>query len=443
MKRWFAIAGMGLFGLLWLAACGSQGPAGTEVKVHLVAPFGGTGTGRVVYQVGDGGWQAAMQKAPGIYAFTLPAGKKRYGVAVNCIPSGMGLWTLGFARVYQLTADEATELNISCTDFVDLSQYAFTEGRIKATAAGGETGYDHVWLRTARDNELVGLDHFKTLTFLAEKNRDLLIVAYSDTTTKYAPRFIRRIRFVRDFDASSPPGSLSFELTAADEPTPANVHSFSMPSWANRNPWFGVGFVSKKDLVVPHGSDNPDENPALGTGDNTGGIYYRIPGTEPGDVYWAEASAKDATGAYRAGNVRVLGHEGEDLAFALPTEQFDPRVEVGALPRFSWSSPSAPDLIGYAFVAQSIGFSEFVLVSTGWLNGKTTYQVPDLSGAPGFQGARPLSGEPVIWEGVAIAANNPLGEILSADPLPVSKPLPRLPGLDLKMASKQGNYVVP
>ena len=446
MKRWIMAAGAGLLGLLWLAACGPKGPAGTEVTVHLVAPFGGTGTGRVVYQVGDGGWQVALPKEEGGYAFTVPAGEKRYGVAVNCFPPGTGLATLGFVRVYQLTTDEATELRVGCMGIVDYAQYALTSAQLKATAASGDRGYNRVWLRSAWSDEQAALGSAETLYFLAEADRDLLLVAYSDTTTKYAPGFIERIRFVRDFDASSPPVCATpceYELNATDEPAYKEVDGFSLPDWAHDDPWFGVGFVSKNGLVVPHGSNDPDHNPALGTGDDAGGSYQLIPGTEDGDVYWAEASSRDATGTYRAGNVRVLGHEGEDLAFALPAEQFDPSVEEDALPRFSWSGPPAPDLIGYAFVAEFPEFNEFALVSTGWLEDRTEYQVPDLSGAPGFHGARPFEGETLNWEAIAIVANEPLGEILAGEPLPLPNPLPRLPGLDLKMASKKGSYVVP
>jgi len=446
MKRWALAVGKGLLALFWLVACGPKGPPGTEVTVHLVAPFGGTGTGRVVYQVGDGNWQAALQKGVGTFVFTVPAGEKRYGVAVNCLPTGMGFATFGFAQVYQLTTAEATEPHVGCMGISDYAQYAFTPAQVQATAASGETGYNRVWLRSAWSDEKAALGSAKTLYFLAEEDRDLLIVAYSDATTKYAPEFIRRIRFVRNFDASSPPvcaTPCNCELTLADAPASALVDPFDLPDWAKQNPWFGVGFASKKGLLVSHGSNDPDDNPALGTGDDAGGRYHLVPGTGPGDVYYAEASAQDASKTYRAGNVKVLSHEGERLQFTLPTEQFDPSVSEKPLPSFSWSGYTGTGLIGYAFVAEFPEFNEFALVSTGWLEGRTEYQVPDLSGAPGFHGARPFKGETVGWEGTAIMANKELCEILAGDPLPLPNPLPRIPGLDLKMASKQGSYVVP
>ncbi len=441
MKRLFAIAGMGLFGLLWLAACGSQGPAGTEVKVHLVAPFGGTGTGRVIYQVADGSWQAALEQAPGVYALTLPAGEKRYGVAVNCLPTGWELATFGYARVFQLTVDDTTDLRVGCTSLSDIAQYSLTEAPIEVESS--ESGYNRVWLRSAWSAKKVGLGTPKPLTFLTRPRRDLLIVAYDSGSSKYAPRFIKRIKLVRDLDASTPPvcaTPCSYALTSADTPAIASVENFSLPAWADQDPWFGVGFVSKKGLVVPHGSDDPDNDPALGTGDHSGGDYYLIPDTEAGDVYWAEASAKDAAGTYRASNVKVLDHDGGDIAFALPTAKFDPSVSDHGLPRFGFSSYGTSGLVGYAFVAEFGDFTEFAVVSPGWLGGRTTYQVPDLSGAPGFAGARPLPGEKVHWQGIAIVANRPLGEILSAEPLPLPHPLPRLPGLELRLASKQGHY---
>ena len=448
MKRIGFLTAILLLGTaFWLAACNQQNqePEGTKVTINVVSPYGGGDprTATVVYQVGDGDWRLAAQEDLGVYAFTVPSGETKYGVAVGC-PAAPLDTVYNSVNVYQLTIDEATTIKAPCPNAIGS---AITPAEsVKAVAAAGDTGYDKVWLHTAWNDEQAPLGNPVTLYFNPKPNRDLLIMAYSDSSTKVAPQFVKRIRFVRDFDASHPPlcpaaSPCSFELTSADAPASNTVAGFTAPADASAT-FFGVGFVSKKGLPIPHSSGDPDDNPALGSGDSAGGSYWLVPGTESGDVYYAEASAERNTHVHTMHDSRVIDYEGGNISFSLPTAWFDPSVQENALPTFGNLTYSDPNLIGYAFFFGKSFLREFVVVSKGWLAGSQSYTLPDLSGAPGFAGTKPLPGDRVAWDAIAVMANKTIGEILAADPLPIPSPLPRLPGLEVKTANKRGEYTV-
>ena len=443
MRHWY----WGLLALasLLLSACGGGGSTGEEVTVSLVVPMGSGGptAAEVVYQAGDGDWQLATQKGFGEYVFTLPPGEKRYGVAVACYPYGLALGSVGWARVYQLTTDEATALKVSCFD-LQLGDLSFTEVEAEARAKPGDGGYDRAWYYTGIADRQVGFGSGARLEVEAKPDRDLLVVAYDDGTSDWRPDLIRRIRFVRDLDASDPPlPRYEVELGPEDQPEAVAVSAFTPPTWADGGSSFGVGFVSAQGLMVPHTSGDPNDNPALGAGDAAGGSYYRVPDAGEGDVYYAEATAWDAGGTYFVSQVKILGPEGPEVAFELPQEKFDPGVDGAALPTFNGLDYGGDDLVGYAFFAMFTAFGEEVVVSSGWLGSADSYTLPDLTGVPGFQGAKPLKGEDVLWRATAVMSETPLGEILSGDPLPVPNPAPRTPGVAFGLASKTGLYPAP
>jgi len=443
VKRWQLGIVAVLASLLW-ACGGGGGGAGEKVSVHLTVPLGegGPAVAEVVYQAGDGSWQLAPQTGLGRYAFSLPPGEKRYGVAIACYPYGTALGSVGWVKVYQLTTDEARALKVACFD-LELGYLEMTELRVRAHAKSGDLGYDRAWYYTAIDQEQGDFSGSVNLTIEAKPDRDLLVVAYADGTSQWHPDLIRRIRFLRDYDASAaPPLSLDVELGPGDRPASSRVHAFSVPRWADGGSSFGVGFVSAQGLRVPHTSHDPGENPALGAGDAAGGSYLRIPGAGGDDVYYAEAVAWDAGGTHFASQVRILGSSGPEIEFKLPEGRFDPRVDDNALPTFGGLTPSGTNPIAYAFFMGFTGFGMEAVVSPGWLASADRYRFPDLTGVEGFQGSRPRKGEEVHWRATAVMSETPLGEILAGDPLPVPAPVPRAPGLSLQLVSKAGRYTV-
>ncbi len=426
-------------GLLLLAACNQTG-GGTKVTVTLVSPLatGSPATATVVYQVGNGGWQLATQEAYGVYSFTLPPGEKRYGVAVNCLPGGMMLGTIGWGYVYQLTTDDTTTIRTSCLNISDLSL-----GRLSVTPkkASSDTGtYDRAWIYTDFTSNYSALGTSIDLTSTAGTNKDLLAIAYNSS---YQPSNITRIVFERNLSVDKSGLAVDVTFTAADKPVGQSVSSFSIPADAT-NSYFGVGFASKKGVVVPQGAQAFSQ-PQLGSGDKGGGSYWVIPNTASGDLYIAEALAEKTSGAitYHLTQVKLFGPGPEDPLFQLPSSWFDPSVEEKTYPRFTGLNYNDPALIGYTFMVKLGGFTELIYVSRSWLGSATAYAVPDLSGASDFGGTKPLPGDPIEWSVAAVMASRPLGELVAAPTIALATPLPAIDGLSIRIASKEGSYNAP
>jgi hypothetical protein len=194
----------------------------------------------------------------------------------------------------------------------------------------------------------------------------------------------------------------------------------------------------------------------LGYGDTAGGRYALVHGAEADELLVFEALAVSSDGT------RVVG----TLAFRpADTDRFDPGTlpdpwpsgyapAPSARPRFSLDRGDAP--AGFRVVFPDPGSLESGIleayVSAAWLGDRRAYEPPDLSGLPGFEGARPLSGEEVSWRVDALFSATPLGTWLaSPDWLVWNIPLfdfplgtqPVVAGGTLRFATARGRFTVP
>jgi len=425
---------------LALAACSPQAPQGTQITVRLHSALGegGPAVANVVYQIGDGPWKLARQVKYGLYTFNVPPGETRYGVAADCIPPFFHPFgTHGSAYVYQLTTSETTELTIPCLHPADLSITQAQAIRVERDP-GDPENYPSVRVYSSLESKSTSLDSEVALLFEAKPDRELLIVAYEGSR-------IRRIRFVRNLDASNPPvcprtEPCIYTLSSDDAPAYGRVNAFSKPNWATDAGFF-MGFASRQGILI-----NPMNFFPLGQGNEAGGEYALVPGAGAGELYLAEAHAE--SGVHSVRHLVLLGPEGGDPSFALP-ERFDPEIVPTALPTFTGLNYTNLQKIGYRFItfvpapSLSGGFLALVFVSNGWLGNADRYTLPDLSSAPGFRGTKPLSGERVLWQAEVVMASQGLQALLAADPLPTVEPLPRRAGAWVKLASEEGEYLVP
>lgn len=428
-------ASLGLFGCNQQGA-GSSQPQGTEVKVELVNAWGTPATATVVYQVGDGSWELATQKDYGVYSFVVPSGETRYGVAVNCLPSfgtflGFGprpLGTIGFASVYQLTTSDTTEIQTPC---LNLSDQSLGNALVTPQKDSSDPGsYDNARVYSDLDWDDVTLGNTTDLMARAGAGRGLLAIAYDSTF--YDPAQIARIVVLRNVNVGvDTPITVTFNNS--DAPTWQSVSTFTTPSDATSS-YFGIGFYSKEGALVP--------SPDLGMGNRSGGSYAVVPGTESGDLYYAVASTSKAD--YTLFQVKLFGPDAQDPAFELAQSWFDPSAQESIYPVFNGLNYASADLQGYAFNVVLGGFYETIYVSKDWLGSATSYTVPDLSGAPDFQGTRPLTGDTIEWNAAAVMANHSIGEMLQAHPLALfENAIPDIPGLEVSTASKSGSYTAP
>ncbi len=420
-------------GFLALAAC-HQAPAGMRVAVT-----GGT-LGTLYYQIGDGDWRPMPQAAYGRYAFELPAGENRYGVALLC-KSAWYLSAEGTLQIYQLTTEDATELRLDCGPDAERS---LSSVALVVTKAQGDPGnYDRATATLGLDDGFAPLDRPMGLYARPEAGQGLMVWA-KDKTSPYP---LLRLRYDPDFDPR--PGRCPYdrpctvELGPGDAVRYQNVAALSAPAWASRG-GFEVGFLAHGWNWVPFVNDG-----GLG-----GGRYVEVPGAVPGDLYLGHASAGDACGTYLVGQSKTFGPQTGTLRFTLPQDKFDPTVSQGALPAFAGLDyPEAP--VAYRF-RLSVGargtllhpLHEYILVSPRWLGTASRYAVPDVSGAPGLAGTRPLPGDEISWSAGVLLSEHTLSELLTAERVPPYGALYeharfRVPGFSLRSALKYGHYTVP
>ncbi len=421
------------FVLFLLFACNQQ-PAGTHITVL------GATTGAVYYQVGKGEWRLLPREDYGRYGFDLPAGENRYGVVLLC-RSGWYSSTEGTLQIYQLTTDDATELRLDCGPDADRS---LSSVALAVSKAQGDPGnYDRATATLGSGHGFAPLGRPMGLYARPEAGQGLMVWA-EDKSPPYA---LLRLRYDPDFDAR--PGRCPYdqpctvELGPSDAVRYQNVAALSAPAWASRG-GFEVGFLAHGWTWFPF-TDGGGLN---------GGRYFEVPGVVPGDLYLSRAWAGDASGTHWVGQTKTFGPQTGTLRFTLPQDEFDPTVSQGALPTFAGLDyPEAPAAYRFRLSVGARGtlfhsLYEYILVSPRWLGTSSRYAAPDVSGAPGLAGTRPLPGDEIAWSAAVLLSDRTLSELLTAERVPPYGALSehthfRVPGFSLRSAVKYGRYTAP
>jgi len=423
--------------VLLASACTQQQPAsstvsGTTVKVHISDDWGQPLVATVVYQAGDGEWQLAELEDFGEYSFTLPSGEKRYGVAVNCIPTVHGLQAIGFYTIYQLTTDDATEVSFSCFDFV---------------SAPGTTTAQVTWDATA-----VAGDYFKAFTPIGEYAGSANPLEVTTTVGDDTPFLF--LAYDGSDDFANLKGVLyeKLDVTPAAELTVSMILGDSAEFGTISGPATPAGFDDcfLQGTLYDGGGLYATELAEAG-GDPCQGKFLRIPGLDAAADYVFISTYRD-TGTDRAlAELAVLPAAGLGQ-YQMSADLPDPwpatySVTPAALPTFELDYPGDP-VSGYmiSYYGQNGGPWWMVYLSPDWLDGSSSYTLPDLTLLPGFGGAKPLRGETVGWEVFALFSNTPLGEVLNSRRWLLTGGavwVPAPPGLRMTGASKAGAYAVP
>ena len=447
------LLGIGLLTLLGaLVACRQEtpSPASPEVVLRLVDPYGNPGLGWVAYQVGDGPWRTLLPQSPGEYRFSLPEGETRYGVAAACPHIGpiAPAWSPTRFFVFQLTAGDTLAPVIPCGNGTGVEF-----GALKLTVDASAVGANKVVaLSRSTGSEAASGREFDVAAPVGE--RRFVVLAYD------GDREPEKLRGVRIFSARVP-GSLRLTLGPEDAVNlgtghrAGRVEAFTVP--AGYDPSYGVGYYGSRGPVMASPPDFPIGLNALGTGAFHAGPYALVNGGEAGESYVFQVWGSKPDFSRRVGTI----------AFRPPaTEVFRPgplpdpwpdayAVAPSRRPRFALDRDDGP--AGYRILLLS-GSGNIptqaleVYLSRAWLEGRNTYLTPDLSGAEGFAGSRPESGERVLWEVDAVYTDVPLGRWLeSPDWLVWVVPIfampagtqPVLGGADWRVSAARGRFAAP
>ena len=414
--------------VLLLAACG--GNPGTKVTVRADDISGQSMRPQAVaFQAGNGEWTRVWPGKNGDYTFYVPAGEKRYGVAVKC--SGMlADGAFGSGATYFLTTDESTEPQLPCFSVGSIAQVKGTANvAAVATAAGLRVE------ASLGSSSQSGTSMNYSVQSAEGSDRDLVLLAFSsgttmDSSTLIGGRIFRGVNAVGVVDKD-------LTLAAGDTVSDHNFAAFTVPAgWSGH---YDVSLYTAGGAVVDH--------KRLGDGNASGGTYHALPGTSAGDLYWAEANASSGSDNRSITRARLIpGDAAGDISLAptidpLPSS-YAPTTAV--FPSFPLSHPDG-DLSGYEFMT----FWPYTIwtytLSKGWIAGQTQFTVPDLTGLVGFEDAYPRKGEGYSWFASAFKASVSMQSYLEAGHLffDIGFGLPRLPGMTIDAALTSGDFTTP
>ncbi len=410
---------------LWLAGCG-VGP-GTKVTVHVQTDSGERAFPQAVaYRIADGEWAWLSPDKDANYSFYVPQGKKRYGVAVRCPTSGA---SLGFGaqevQGLELTLDDVTDPVVVCRSAGLASPWVSVTAQVDVGAVASAQGYELITRTGSRPRG--NTSGTERLSFHPDPDQDVILLAYSTASiTQFEPD---KLLAGRVFRSISPTDglTLNLSLTSGDALGVAQVQALPLPAgWSGT---YGVGLVTH--------AGNEVRTADLGGGGRGGGPYKTIPGLTSGDYYTLVARGHHSTGRI---DLTLSDRRWLDAGSAadLTADFIDPYQEdyapdtSGELLRFGLDYPGGADAYGF-FVWGSEGKPIMVLVSKAWLEGESSYAMPDLTAVPGFGDVNTKAADYIGWEACAHRSSLSLGELLV---LPTEDLVPTVnPGAPLELRS--------
>ncbi|WP_457637478.1 hypothetical protein [Oceanithermus sp.] len=416
----------GALPLLLLAlftACG--GSTGTEITVTVENYYGQQTLPRALaVQSGDGEWAYLPPDDQGNYSFFLPAGEKRYGVAVVC-GSAMALSNDAFSVVLQLTSDDSTNPRVFCPG---RGEFVYAKGAVDASAVTANDWKVYGPFDSATDGSPGSTGNYDNLEVPRLPNQDLVAVAKDLSGEAIAVKVARGV----NVDA---PFTWDATITATDAVGSGTVAAFTPPG--GYSGFYSVQYCTSGGTCI--GED------LIGNGDSSGGGFKIVPGSAEGDLYLFEtvASAGDA-GVSRLELIpaETIGNLSPGLEMAPFAAGYSPAASKR--PVFPLNHPYPEITYYYGFYGSGYNFHTF-MVSSGWLADNDNYTVPDLSALPGFSGLDLLSGEEVGWM-VMAASGLSAADLVGPGPRIWLSPLLVIPsraGEVLNSAWVSGSFEVP
>lgn len=422
-------------------------PTGTLVTVNVVDTQGLSINGQGAYQTGDAAWTSVAPVETGTYEFRVPEDESRYGFAVNC-PSGLQA-SSSKVLLYHATVEEATEILATCpVSFVGSA--TTVEGSFDATAVGGDSVDVFTSLETASGASATPSGTYGPLAIPANSAGTVVAVADDASGVPVGVRIARSVNL-----ASA--GTLALNFTVGDA-----VGSVMGPDWsssvpAGYSPYLGTSFTTPDSQVIGLGSVNSAASEPLPT----------VSSAQSGDLYLSISLADD--GATPMTTFSTIQFQGSltDLDVDLPDPwTVTPSIVGGALPTFTGLAelPNEPNFRGHMLIFLWSGIPNMPpapglaaggliqsFVTTAWRGSASTFQVPNLTAVPGFEGARALSGDEGAWISGAFSSSLDMAALLTSEPIPLAfttglvMPMypPRVEGAVHRMGYVQGGFTVP
>jgi len=386
-----------------LTSCGKD--PGTKVTVKVEDVLGQQNLPlAVAYQIEDGEWAWLQPDENAGYSFYVPPGKERYGVAVRCGGFSSSITYVKRATIYQLATSDTTEPVFICPQ--DRKQYVYMNVTHDVSAIAGANGAAVYHRRSY--SLLRGTSFTTNRPFFHTLQADVMFTAYSSS-----PANILAARLVKGVDLEDG-ASLNFTLDNNDLVVSANVAPFSLPAgWSGE---YSVGIATKGELINWE---------ALGRGNESGGSYSRIKGVDGNDYYLFSAWASRSISSNRALSIRYARSLAASTAGDLEAHFPDPFPDTFAPGetggRWAFGLDYPEETSGIYLTYSFNDTRAYVWASATWLQGKSSYSLPDISAATGFATFDlPATGR---WGFCALSGSAAFGELLELSRLD-NRPMP-------------------
>lgn len=381
-KKVFAVSSL----LAALAGCPKDPTPGTEITLRLIPQSGLAGgalkVAFVAYQDGNGAWQR-MPGSDGSYRAVVL--DERYGVAVGCLPQEFepGTSPYNTLSIQHLTIDESTEVE-------DLSCYTATStrGEVNGTATGLQA--DERGVIQSGSFDFAQVDSSGAFTLSAEMGTHPLFgLAYVPPAPMTAP-----VRVVRGADLTIPAtGPISVDFSGAVAPVSYPV------TWPA-----GVTDVLGVTSTVRRGAYSIA---ARMRGPSDGTSYNTVPASmlQAGETIRVTAIAPQDVDSSRL-SILYLGAPGPlTVELAEPISPPAPTIPATGrrLAHFEFPAPgSSYPIIDHRFdintYSDTTSATHYVTLSRGWVGSRAvSYDMPDLSGIPGYVDTLDLQPGEATW----------------------------------------------
>lgn len=381
-KKVFVVSSL----LAALTGCPKDPTPGTEITLRLFPKSGLAGgelkVAFVAYQDGNGAWQR-MPGSDGTYRAVVL--DDRYGLAVGCLPQQFDPESAPYntLNIQHLTLEDTTEAeDLSCYSAVP------TRGSVNGTAIGLQAGERGVIQSGSFD--FAQVDSGGAFTLSAEPGTHPLFgLAHVPPAPMTVP-----VRVVRGADLTIPAtGPISVDFTDAVAPVSYPV------TWPA-----GVSDVTSVTSTVRRGANSIA---ARMRGPSNGTSYNTVPASmlQAGETIRLTAIAPQDFDSSRL-SILYLGAPGPlTVELAEPISPPAPTIPATGrrLAHFEFPAPgSSYPIIDHRFdistYSDTTSATHYVTLSRGWVgSAAVSYDIPDLSGIPGYVDTLDLGAGEATW----------------------------------------------
>lgn len=369
------------------AGCGGSNNSSmiSQAPQQVTVSFSNGTPAAIATQMGSGAF-TSMTPASQI-TLSLPEGITSYAIAYACAPATPGSTPVEI-HVIEATTQETSSIKAACVGAPAFPSFGVATGSLSSTITGAATFQIFGKLAALTATPLTPGPFSVDLPM---GTQDVAVVALDTSSNKVGIKIVRN---------QTIPGALNggSGIAVTDAMIPQAVTVTNVPAGFN-GPGVLVLYSTANGVNLSLASSNVT-NPRL---------YAAIPAadTQPGDMYFYEASASAGTLPSLQGvfTIATSSAGGGPATLSLPAPWTFSGPSPARLPTFTFNYSG---FSGQAFVADSAALrwstgstsaSIDVTATARFLNGSNTITFPDLSALPGFFGPAP-SGTTISWSAI-------------------------------------------